>query len=191
MSDRVVITRQDTGESLEIDCVTTADLGRQWAVTAHPRERLLPVTDQTTPLPSDFQISGIVSALDIDGAGLVGQQRFEAVDRWITDAAAALWTITVPGKIGITDALVSSERIGMDLDGKISLTVSVRHTAIVDAQTTARIVGGAGTGSSQGKIPSGKPSAQTAADLAEEEQDGTLPTGLLKAGVDFVFKKAG
>ena len=187
MNGRVVITRQDTGESLEIDCTQTVDLGLQWAVTAHPRERSLPVTDQTTPLPTTLQLAGIVSALDIDGAGLVGQQRFERVRQWVVDGYASLWTIDVPDKLGIADALVSDARFGMDLDGKIAITLSVRHTAIVDTQTTAQIVGGAGTGSAQGKIPAGKPSTKAAADLASEQQDGTLPTGVLKAGYDFLF----
>ena len=63
MNGRVTITRQDTAETLEIDNVTTAGLGFQWAVTAHPRESGLPVTDSTTP-PSSSRSENERSRID-------------------------------------------------------------------------------------------------------------------------------
>ena len=189
MNGRVTITRQDTAETLEIDNVTTAGLGFQWAVTAHPRESGLPVTDSTTPLPTSLQISGIVSGLDIDGAGLVGEQRFARLRQWLQEGYAALWIVDVPGKFNLVDALVVDARIETGIDGKIDISISVRHTAIVDAQTVARISAvqtGAGSSGSQ-RVPYSKPPASTEADLAEEQQDGTLPGSVL----DTIFTLAG
>lgn len=181
MSDPVTITRQDTAESIGIDNVTVASLGFQWAVTAHPRESGLPVTDSTTPLPTSLQISGIVSGLDIDGAGLIGEQRFARLRQWLSEGYASLWIVDVPGKFNLVDALVVDARIETGLDGKIDISISVRHTAIVDAQTVARISAvqtGAGSAGSQ-RVPYSKPPANTEADLAEEQQDGTLPASTL------------
>ena len=175
---RVVITRQDTNESIEIDVVQSAGLTLEWAVTSNPREARLPSTDSTTPLPTAMQITGVVSALDVDGSGLVGQQRFDRLRQWFAEGYAQLWTVTVPDKFGLRDTLVKSASLTADQDGRIQVSISVRYTAIVQAQTVARLYA-VRTGSSSGRVPAGQLSAATEADLAEEQQDGTAPTSLL------------
>ena len=173
---RVTITRQDTGETIEIDSTQTVDWSRDYAVTAHPVERGAAITDHTQPLPAEMQISGIVTGLDVQGAGAWGSDKYAAFKRWIESAYSTLWDVVVPGRPGLTDCLVTTLRIGMTMDEFLSVTLGVREVVIVDAAQTADLIVARAGGVSRQKVPAGKPPPKTEADLAPEQQDGAQGT---------------
>jgi hypothetical protein len=167
---RVTFTRQDTGETLELDVASSVDLTRSWAVTSHPVERGAAITDHTQELPAEMQIAGTVTGLDVQASGEYGAAKFEAFQAWIRSAATSLWDVVIPDRPSLTDCLVTMLQQGMTQDELISVTIGVREVRIVDAQTTASLISAGGGGGSGGGGT--KPPPQTAGDLATEEQDG-------------------
>jgi hypothetical protein len=186
---RVTITRQDTGEALEIDTAPSVDVSRSWSVTANPVERGAAVTDHTQPLPAEMQITGIITGIDVQGAGRYGAAKYEWLQAWVIAGYASLWDVVVPGRPGLTNCLVTACQIGMTMDDFLSITIGVREVRLVDAQTAGALIGASAGGATKGRVPAGKPPPKTDPDLATTAEDGAQPTesgGLLYQGSVFL-----
>lgn len=176
-SNYVMLIRQDTGESIEIDTSKSVDLNYNWSVTSHPVERGAEISDHTQRLPSEMQISGILTGMDIERqgtSGTHGKLKYQTFLDWTVNASTTLWTIVVPKRPGISDCLITALRFTMTMDDFIEVTIGVREVRLVDSRTTAGLIstGGGGGGGASNSVRG---------DLDAEAQDGVQETrsGLL------------
>jgi len=173
---RVTITRQDNGESLEIDIVSDANLTRSWAVTSHPVERGAAITDHTQPQPASLSLSGTITGIDITNTGQSGAAKFDAVNNWLITAYATLWDVVIPNKPGLLNCLISNLQLSMQQDDMIGIGLDLNEVVIVDSRSTNSIIAVQTGGATKQKIPVGPPATKAAPDLAEPSNDGSQTT---------------
>jgi hypothetical protein len=171
-SNYVALIRQDTGEVIEIDTTKSVDLNYNWAVTSHPVERGVEISDHTQRLPAEMQLVGVLTGLDIERAGTYGtygKMKYEAFRDWMIGASTTLWTVVVPKRPSMVDCLITTFRYTMTMDDFIEVTIGVREVRLVDSFTTAPIYSvSTGSGGGVGR----NPSASSRAELSPEAQDG-------------------
>jgi len=184
---RVTITRQDNGESLEIDIVSDANLTRSWAITSHPVERGAAITDHTQPQPASLNLSGTITGIDINNLGQSSAAKFDAVNNWLISSYSVLWDVVIPDKPGLLNCLISNLQLSMQQDDLISIGLDLNEVVIVDSRSTTSIIAVKTGGAYKQKIPVGPPPAKSEPDLSQSFEDGAQTTEPAKQPESFLY----
>jgi len=182
---RPVITRQADQASIVLDAVLSGDLSHTWEVTEHPIEGGGSVADYSIARPLEVTLAAILSeSPGADVSSTTGPERIEEVRAWLVASAGSLVSVSIPDRPTISDALISSVRIGIRAERAVGLDVTLRQVQIATATTVevqpirGRSVPRGGGGSSRGSTPTqirGEPPAPSPA--AGNGYSGTADRG--------------
>ncbi len=183
-SERVAITRRDTGESIEIDALVSAEKTLSWTITDHPVERGAKMSNHRQRQPDSMTLEGVVVGIDIAGTGSTGVARMLEVEDWIRSASSSdtLLDVYIPSRPGISGCMFTLYRASMTPDEKLDVTIALREVVVAVARSTGATIvssrGGAGGGGN----------SKTKKDLSSEVQKGEVqPEG----GTLYELREAG